>query len=324
MIQSGQVSRIHQISEDGKKWDRASSFDQFFDSFVDVVPLQKADGQSQNSESQQPAEEWYYSHQNRQFGPIPFEQLRQVASTGQLLSTDLVWCDKLTDWQAASTIEGLFPAANSAQAQPAQQAQHQTAQHQSAQPQVQSQPVAYEPAQTVSQMQYPSNEPLPSFQDPMQTSVGGGIAPESVLAISKSRPWLMFSGIGFVLFGLTAIVGGFILAIVGAGSRNYTLITEGVMCVLLSGIFLFGSYFAFRLSSMAGRCVNAPTATNLNYLLKSNKSFWVFSSISLVCYLILTIIGVVIIFVVTTYVTEATTPIEESAQLWNNVIVYSC
>jgi hypothetical protein len=54
------------------------------------------------------AHEWYYSSKGRKLGPITSATLKQLADTGQLAFTDLVWRQGLTGWVPASQVKGLF------------------------------------------------------------------------------------------------------------------------------------------------------------------------------------------------------------------------
>jgi hypothetical protein len=54
------------------------------------------------------AHEWYYSSEGRKLGPISSATLKQLAETGQLALTDLVWRQGLTGWVPASQVKGLF------------------------------------------------------------------------------------------------------------------------------------------------------------------------------------------------------------------------
>jgi hypothetical protein len=58
------------------------------------------------------ASEWYYT-QNGQQAPAPVSsaQLKQLASTGQLQPTDMVWKDGMPNWVPASSIKDLFAGA---------------------------------------------------------------------------------------------------------------------------------------------------------------------------------------------------------------------
>jgi hypothetical protein len=54
---------------------------------------------------------WYYAQDNRSFGPLAWEQLRQAAAAGQVRPTNIVWQQGMTEGVVASTVEYLFPAA---------------------------------------------------------------------------------------------------------------------------------------------------------------------------------------------------------------------
>jgi hypothetical protein len=56
-----------------------------------------------------PEAAWYYALNDQRQGPVAFEHLRQLAITGQITPTDLVWCEGMADWQPAHTIAGLGP-----------------------------------------------------------------------------------------------------------------------------------------------------------------------------------------------------------------------
>ena len=49
----------------------------------------------------------------QQQGPVSSKQLKQMAATGQLQPTDLVWKEGMEQWVAASSIKGLFAATTS-------------------------------------------------------------------------------------------------------------------------------------------------------------------------------------------------------------------
>jgi hypothetical protein len=68
--------------------------------------------------------EWHYSRGNEQHGPVSSAQLKQLAASGQLLPTDLIWKDGMPGWLAAGKIKGLFDAdaGGAAQAQASQAA----------------------------------------------------------------------------------------------------------------------------------------------------------------------------------------------------------
>src|SRR6202790_5449538 len=64
---------------------------------------------------------YYYSRDAQRFGPVSTEQLRELAASGQLEPTDMIWKEGMADWVPAARLKGLFPAA--APTQPAAAAQ---------------------------------------------------------------------------------------------------------------------------------------------------------------------------------------------------------
>ncbi len=55
------------------------------------------------------ADSWYYGDGEQRCGPVSMEELRRLASSGQLHPDDLVWKHDMQDWTPAGQIEGVFP-----------------------------------------------------------------------------------------------------------------------------------------------------------------------------------------------------------------------
>lgn len=70
-------------------------------------------------------DQWFYAQHGNQFGPVAWSELRQIADSGQLQSTDLVWSQGMGQWAPAHIVEGLIQPqrAAGAFAQHAKQAQ---------------------------------------------------------------------------------------------------------------------------------------------------------------------------------------------------------
>lgn len=51
---------------------------------------------------------WYVGRDSQRTGPFSFDQLRQQAATGQLLQSDLIWCEGMDQWMLASQHAELF------------------------------------------------------------------------------------------------------------------------------------------------------------------------------------------------------------------------
>lgn len=60
------------------------------------------------------ASEWLYSRDGEDFGPVSSAELKQLAVTGKLLRTDLLWKEGMADWKPADQFPKLFPDEESA------------------------------------------------------------------------------------------------------------------------------------------------------------------------------------------------------------------
>ncbi len=54
------------------------------------------------------AEEWYYARDGQQHGPVNGERLKELATSGKLQPTDLVWREGMAEWAQAGTVKGLL------------------------------------------------------------------------------------------------------------------------------------------------------------------------------------------------------------------------
>jgi hypothetical protein len=55
-------------------------------------------------------DQWYYSREGQQLGPVAWEELYRLASSGQIAATDLVWREGMPNWAEARTIPNLLAA----------------------------------------------------------------------------------------------------------------------------------------------------------------------------------------------------------------------
>lgn len=55
------------------------------------------------------AEQWYYSQEGQQRGPLTPSQIKELVAAGKLKPTDLIWKEGLESWIPASRLKGLFP-----------------------------------------------------------------------------------------------------------------------------------------------------------------------------------------------------------------------
>ncbi len=57
------------------------------------------------------ADQWYYAKNGQQLGPVNRDTLQDLATSGQLAPSDLVWTEGMPAWVPARSTPGLFPAA---------------------------------------------------------------------------------------------------------------------------------------------------------------------------------------------------------------------
>ncbi len=57
--------------------------------------------------------DWWYTKNGERQGPVSSSQLKQLAQSGELLPTDMVFKEGGTEWKLATTVSNLFPASGS-------------------------------------------------------------------------------------------------------------------------------------------------------------------------------------------------------------------
>jgi hypothetical protein len=57
------------------------------------------------------ADQWYYAQHGQQTGPVSTEELKQLAASGQLQPSEMVWKQGMAAWSPANSVEGLFAGA---------------------------------------------------------------------------------------------------------------------------------------------------------------------------------------------------------------------
>ncbi len=64
------------------------------------------------------ADQWLYSRDGTDHGPVPSSTLVELAKNGELLPTDLLWKEGMAEWKPASSFPKLFPPQSSAEEVP--------------------------------------------------------------------------------------------------------------------------------------------------------------------------------------------------------------
>lgn len=55
------------------------------------------------------SDKWFYARNGQKSGPVAGSALKQMATSGQLAVSDLVWREGMPEWAPASKVKGLFP-----------------------------------------------------------------------------------------------------------------------------------------------------------------------------------------------------------------------
>src|SRR5262245_34323265 len=64
------------------------------------------------------ADQWFYTSDGQQVGPVSLLELRELASSGRLQPSDLVWKEGMFQWMPAGQTRGLFAPAAAEEATP--------------------------------------------------------------------------------------------------------------------------------------------------------------------------------------------------------------
>lgn len=120
LIQKGQLSRIHELSQDQHSWAKVADFPELFAApAIESAPASASNYNPQESYQQQPSAAasypqqfapsagepmWYYGQQGSQLGPVPQSTLQQMLASGQLSPESQVWTQGMGDWVRARQV----------------------------------------------------------------------------------------------------------------------------------------------------------------------------------------------------------------------------
>jgi len=126
LVKRGQFGRMHEVSEDGSTWKRATSFPQLFPSPsatnddvaadhelpslepVDDLATYPADNITDSPAASEATETgWYYRREDQQYGPVDRTYLQNQLDSGVIAATEIVWREGMPDWAPAHSVPGL-------------------------------------------------------------------------------------------------------------------------------------------------------------------------------------------------------------------------
>jgi hypothetical protein len=118
----GRFSRSYEVSTDeGQSWQRAEAFPELFPTpahgrRTEPAPAAAATAQQAGSASQEPGEEWYYTHAGAELGPVATEEFKRLIGLGQVLAEDHVWTEGMDHWKRVRDVPELARQLSSAAA----------------------------------------------------------------------------------------------------------------------------------------------------------------------------------------------------------------
>lgn len=122
MVRRGILGRLHEVSPDGRNWQRATDYAELFvsDPTANVKVLALADSDIELEPHPPipsppvvvppPAPQWHYSQSGERRGPVSQGDLEQLIRSGLVRSSDMVWTEGLNSWTAVSAMPSLVPA----------------------------------------------------------------------------------------------------------------------------------------------------------------------------------------------------------------------
>lgn len=120
MAKRGQLSRIHQVSEDREVWRKAAEYPELFAAPEGRSPSQKQRASSKVEDEKKVPNEaipgsssaleanWYVEHDGKPHGPMSFADLKGLFNSESYDSASLVWRDGMQDWVSAESVDGLI------------------------------------------------------------------------------------------------------------------------------------------------------------------------------------------------------------------------
>jgi hypothetical protein len=120
------------------------------------------------------------------------------------------------------------------------------------------------------------------------------VDPAAVAEIQGTKPWLRFLSIlGFIGTGL-CVLAALSMVAVGLFLKQRTPLMLGIalIYVFLAVFFLLASLHLHQAANAAGKVIAVPTTGNLAEFLSQNRKFWKLSSILLIIFLIIYLLGI--------------------------------
>lgn len=253
LVRRGQLSRMHEVSNDKVAWRQAADFPELFSTPEPrsasprnaTVGVDAIAGESDGEIPLQDDKEWYYAKNNIQNGPVTFDHLKALTQAGAVLGDDLVWKTGMVEWKPAWQIQGLH---------------------------------------TVPLMATPTKATLPG---------DAKLATELVRTLSDSRAWARFVAFCINTLGALLIALGLATFLFGVRQGRVEGTAGGLFITLWGSLYLTAGVMLSKYNANIERFVTLHTSDCLDGALRNLRSLWIFLSIVLLFFLINTLVAAI-------------------------------
>ena len=255
LVRRGQLSRMHEVSNDKVAWRQAADFPELFATpevrsasprnAVASTSSSTVDVESDEDIPLQDDKEWYYAKNNVQNGPVTFDHLKALVQAGAVLGDDLVWKTGMTEWKPAWQIQGL---------------------------------------QTV---------PLMTTATKISPQSDNKLAPELVRTLSDSKAWSKFVAFCILTLGALSIALGLATFLFGVRQGRVEGTAGGLFIIVWGSLYLTAGILLSKHNANIERFVAVHTSDSLDTALRNLRSLWIFLSIVFLFFLLNTVVAAI-------------------------------
>lgn len=255
LVRRGQLSRMHEVSNDKVAWRQAADFPELFSTpevrsagprnAAASAPASTLEDDGNGDIPLQDDKEWYYAKNNIQNGPVTFDHLKALAQAGAVLGDDLVWKTGMTEWKPAWQIQGL---------------------------------------QTV---------PLMTTATKVSPQSDNRLAPELVRTLSDSKAWSKFVAFCILTLGALSIALGLATFLFGVRQGRVEGTAGGLFIIVWGSLYLTAGILLSKHNANIERFVAVHTSDSLDTALRNLRSLWIFLSIVFLFFLLNTVVAAI-------------------------------
>lgn len=246
LVRRGQLSRMHEVSNDASLWRPASEFPELFSTPVaaqaTATPTQDHSRQSSGEiELDGPVvgvNDWYYAVNQEQKGPISFDQLKALVQAGVVTASSLVWRDGMAEWTPAETVPGIRGLAGAGSSRSS------------------------------------------------ESDSKGALDSESLRTLKETIPWVSFLIVCVITTCCLMILLGVAAILLGVRERLTPTIAGGLTLMLYAFVGLWGGLLMNSYNSSVRKYLSTRSPEVLETAFRSLKTFWTYISIIVIIVLV--------------------------------------